>query len=446
MVIISDLLNMKKLLFYFALVAGLWTLGTLPASAAIDCVTGLRWSSSSNTLYISGGAVCSPSELSARYPLLVVNVGPGIYLVKVNLKLIDGSGLYVAGSAAGGSTDELRLLSDNTGAANSFVNITADYGTVTLKNTKLTSWDEAVAGPDTNYSTRAFVRVRSREVNGVVQTSRMDIADSDIGYLGYNASESYGLVWKVLGTGVFDRVDVFGDITNSHLHNNYFGAYMFGAYGMQITGNEFDHNVKYGLDPHDDSDYLTISNNKSHHNGDHGIICSQRCNNLLISGNQSYNNVGHGIMLHRVSDNNIIENNIITNNSDAGIALFESNNNLIRGNYLEGNRNSLRLSVGSSDNQFVNNTVVSSTQYGVYTYKGSDTPIRPGNDGINRRNIWTGNIISHSVSNIMKLGATDQDQFTGNDFRNNPGVRFNLSGATNTTYTANLTDPGVTLP
>lgn len=29
--------------------------------------------------------------------------------------------------------------------------------------------------------------------------SRMDIIDSEIGYLGYHESESYGLVWKVMG-------------------------------------------------------------------------------------------------------------------------------------------------------------------------------------------------------------------------------------------------------
>jgi parallel beta-helix repeat protein len=57
-----------------------------------------------------------------------------------------------------------------------------------------------------------------------------------------------------------------------------------------------------------------------------------------------------------------------------------------------------------------------------------------------------GNSVAKSKANIMKLGATNGDRFEGNDFRNNPGVGFSLSGATNTTYVNNQTDPGVSLP
>lgn len=30
---------------------------------------------------------------------------------------------------------------------------------------------------------------------------RMDMVDSEMGYLGYDETESYGLTWKVQGTG-----------------------------------------------------------------------------------------------------------------------------------------------------------------------------------------------------------------------------------------------------
>jgi mannuronan 5-epimerase len=420
-----------------------------PTFAASNCPAEvLRWASSSNTLYIDGStAVCTPADLNTRYPTRMVSVSAGVYLLKVNVKLTNGATLQVVGTGAGGTANQLRLLSNNNGQSTGVVNVTADHGSILLNQTKVTSWNEAANGPDTEYATsRAYMRVRSREVDGAAKTSRMDIINSDVGYLGYNAAESYGLAWKVLGTGVFDRVDVLGDITGSRIHHNYFGVYTYGAFGMLIDNNEFDNNIKYGLDPHDDSDNLTITNNRSHHNGNHGIICSQRCDHLTISGNQSYNNIGHGIMLHRSTDFTLVENNTVKNNTDAGIALFESNNNLVRNNYLEGNRNSLRLSVGASDNRFENNTVASSTQYGIYTYKGSDAPMRPGNDGINRRNVWIGNKVSRSATNIMKLSATNGDRFESNDFRNNPGVGFNLSGASNTTYVNNQTDPGVTLP
>jgi poly(beta-D-mannuronate) C5 epimerase len=415
------------------------------ASAATCPTTSTRFASSSNTLYADGAAtVCTPGDLNAKFPNQVVKVANGVFLVRSNIKLTNGAKLDVAGTAVGGDTDELRLLSNN-GSSTSFVSVTADWGSVSFRSTKVTSWNESANGPDTEYATgRAFVRVRSSYVSGVAHTSRMDVSNSDVGYLGYYASESYGMVWKVLGSA-FSNVDVLGDITGSHLHNNYFGAYTYGAYGMNIDNNEFDHNVKYGLDPHDDSDSLKITNNKSHDNGDHGIICSQRCDHLLISGNQSYNNVGHGIMLHRSTDNNIVENNTVKNNTDTGIALFESNNNIIRNNYLEGNASSLRLSVGSSYNTFENNTIVSSKKYGVYTYKGSDTPARPGNDGVNRYNTFKGNVVSNSVSNILKLTSSDHDTYSSNDFRNNPSG-FYLTGATNMTYTSNLVDAGKHLP
>ena len=31
------------------------------------------------------------------------------------------------------------------------------------------------------------------------------------------------------------------------------------------------HNKCYGLDPHDDSDFMTITDNEIHHNGCHGV-------------------------------------------------------------------------------------------------------------------------------------------------------------------------------
>lgn len=413
------------------------------AFASPSCpATALRFASSSNILYVSGGAsVCTPADLNAAFPTRVIKVSDGVYLTKVNVRISDGATLNVSGPLAGGDTAELRLLSNNNSAATSVVNITADYGNLNFSNTKVISWNESAAGPDTEYANykRAHIKVRSRVVAGAAQVSQMNIASSDVGYLGYNGAEAYGLAWKVMD-GAFSSVDVLGDITDSRIHHNYFGAYMYGAYGMRINNNEFDNNIKYGLDPHDDSDALVITNNRSHHNGNHGIICSQRCDNLTITGNTSSNNIGHGIMLHRSTDFSLVENNTVTNNTDAGIALFESNNNIVRGNYLAGNKQSLRLSVGSSFNRFENNTVASSLGNGIYTYKSSDVPVR--GDGINRNNTWTGNIINGSRDKILKLGATNGDNFTNNDFRNNGSAGYDLSGAVNTTFSGNLTTSG----
>lgn len=405
-----------------------------------------RYASTSNMLYVTGSkTICTPADLHVLYPKQMVKVSDGVYLLRSNLVLQAGASFIVEGTAIGGTTNILRLLSNNNTTTNNVANITADQGTVRFVNTQVTSWNEAAAGPDTEYGgtyKRASIKVRSRLVNGQPSVSRMDILNSDMGYLGYNGAESYGLAWKVMDNA-FAAVDVLGDIKNSRIHHNYFGAYMYGAYGMVIDNNEFDNNIKYGLDPHDDSDALTITNNRSHHNGNHGIICSQRCDNIVIRGNRTYNNVGHGIMIHRSVDNSVVENNTSSYNTDTGIALFESNNNIIRNNTLVGNKHGIRLSVGSSYNQLTNNIIDGSSGNALYTYVGSDVPVR--GDGINRGNTWKGNSVKNSKSYVIKLTGTDSDRFESNDFRSNGLAKYDTSRATNTVFVNNLTDPGVKL-
>lgn len=438
----------QKMLMTIGVGIALAFLATVPAAASPEtCLkASTRFASSSNTLYVSGSnAVCTPADLQLLYPKQVVKVSQGVYLLRSNVVLQAGASFVVEGTAIGGTTDVLRLMSNNNSTTNNVANITADYGKIRFASTQVTSWNEASSGPDTEYGSsykRASIKVRSRLVNGVANVSRMDIVDSNIGYLGYNGAESYGLTWKVMD-GAFAAVDVLGDIKNSRIHHNYFGAYMYGAYGMVIDNNEFDSNIQYGLDPHDDSDSLTITNNRSHHNGNHGIICSQRCDNIVIRGNRTYNNTGHGIMIHRSVDNSVIEANTSSFNTDTGIALFESNNNLVRNNTLVGNKHGIRLSVGSSYNQMLNNVVDGSTGNALYTYVGSDVPVR--GDGINRGNVWKGNTVKNSKSYVLKLTGTDGDRFESNDFRGNGTAKYDKSRATNTVFVNNLTDPGVKL-
>lgn len=69
------------------------------------------------------------------------------------------------------------------------------------------SWDEAAGDYDKNVTDwRSFITVISevednRPCEGAgmktMGEARMDIVNSEIGYLGYYASESYGLTWKV---------------------------------------------------------------------------------------------------------------------------------------------------------------------------------------------------------------------------------------------------------
>ncbi|CAN0256907.1 unnamed protein product, partial [Discosporangium mesarthrocarpum] len=98
---------------------------------------------------------------------------------------------------------------------------------------------------------------------------RMDIINSEMAYLGYHDSEAYGLTWKVRGAcddgsnpTLYDRVNVYGDIIGSNIHNNFFGVYTFGHQGGDWINNQVHDCYWYGFDPHDDSDYLTIHSNE----------------------------------------------------------------------------------------------------------------------------------------------------------------------------------------
>jgi parallel beta-helix repeat protein len=247
----------------------------------------------------------------------------------------------------------------------------------------------------------------------------MDITSSEVSYLGYPAPESYGLNWKVRGStpGIYDAVGVFGDVTNSHVHHNYFGFFTFGAEAMRFAGNEVDHNVVYGIDPHDDSDRLLIENNFVHHNGTHGIICSKRCDHLVIRNNRSVNNGGNGIMLHSQVTDSLVEKNTATGNGDAGVALFESHNNTVRSNKLSNNAVGIRLSVGSANNRVEQNTMSSNSKYGVYLYQGTDTPV--GGVGRPHHNQFLSNTISKSGSFAVRIVDADDNTFKRNRYSQN---------------------------
>lgn len=375
------------------------------------------------------GTVTLSGIKAAQDQAPLAQIESGVWHLRANLVIQNGAQLILHGTGIGGDVNQLRLQSNNSADTNSFVFITADWGSIGIKGVSISSWDDAVGGPDTEYSTngRAFIGVRSSLASDGVtpRESRMDIIDSDVGYLGYDASEAYGLTWKVIGeeTGLFDRVDVRGDIVNSRIHHNYFGVYTFGAHGMQWLDNEIAHNVQYGFDPHDDSDYLLIQGNNTHHNGNHGIIASKRCDHLTIRNNDSWANGQNGIILHRSSDDCLIENNRCHDNGDTGIVIAGSSRTIIRSNLLVRNFEAgLRLNLGSADNLIEANESASNTWHGFYLYKGYDEP-EPGDDGRPKRNRFAGNRVHDNGKEAINLADSDDNTFATNAFFAN-GAKF----------------------
>ncbi len=117
-----------------------------------------------------------------------------------------------------------------------------------------------------------------------------DLINSELGYLGFFDSESYGLTWKVRGfckdlsnPEVFDTTNVYGDIIGCDIHHNYYGHYTYGHEGGVWTNNKMHDNHQYGFDPHDDSDYLTIADNEVYNNFNHGEPTFKKIETLCLA-------------------------------------------------------------------------------------------------------------------------------------------------------------------
>jgi poly(beta-D-mannuronate) C5 epimerase len=430
----------------------------------------LRWASSSQRIYVTGPGTATLSDIKAAVPsapLTLVDPVNLIWYLGANLFVENGAKLNLYGPAIGGDVAELRLKSDNTSAANAYIEVRADWGWLDIRDTKVISWDNAVSGPDLETDTfrRSYIRARSTlDPDGVTaHESRMDVVNSEIAYLGSHNTEAYGVSWKVVDTTaaylppgstntLFDLVNVYGDILNSHLHHNYFGMYSYGHHGGIWATNEVNDNIAYGFDPHDDSDYLVIEGNNVHHNGWHGIIASKRCDSGVMRNNVTWNNGldlanphGHGIMLHRSCHDWVVEGNLSYGNADSGIAIFDSDRVLIRDNVCLGNTNAgIRLSVGAADNWVEGNEVGGTHQYGLYLFEGNDVP-EPDDDGSAgsgrcRGNTFTNNFVYNYTSDAIKLKNCDSNLFIANVFLGS-STTWRFDGGTNNRLIGNSTPP-----
>lgn len=436
------------------------------ALTAPDATAALsRWSASNNRIYVYGGGSMTLTDIRATTPSLPdaalqrVDAANNVWLLTANILVEEGTTLSLTGDVK-----ELRLQSNASSApatdVTSFVSITAgnfdtaagtgSAGTIVVDGVKVTSWNTGANGPDTNTADgRAFMRARSALVSGVPQESRMDVLNSEVAYLGYDASERYGLAWKA--NGDLALVDVLGNVKNSKVHHNHYGVYSFGLEGGEWTGNEVYSNDGYGFDAHDHSDDLVIDDNNVHDNGlidikgKHGIILSENCLNAKITNNQANGNGGNGIMLHDFADDAVVEGNTASNNADAGIAVFCSSRALVKGNTVANNTlYGIRLTVAANDNNVEANQITGSGQYGIFMQPATDSNGICGSDLRPTGNTVTGNTVSGSGTSGVKLTDATGNTFAQNTINDGVSVRNSTSTAEETvTFAANTFGPGV---
>ncbi|CAM9691859.1 unnamed protein product, partial [Discosporangium mesarthrocarpum] len=324
-----------------------------------------RWLTEARRLMVEGDGSCVtlPDMFAAApsYPLVPLNIdgaedvvdsGTGLWLLTKTLYIENGVTLLLHSDQG---CKELRLASNQ----RNVVILRTNGGYLSLRGTKVFSWDRSGGMYDRGHPKgnrpRSYISVVSEEIDTTSNCAgrgnyhgphgRMDIVNSEVGYLGYNAAEAYGISYKVHGfceadrsnPEIFEKVQVTGNIRFSDIHHNWFGIYSFGHQDGLWEYNNVHHNGYYGFDPHDDSDHLRIHNNNVYNNGWHSIIASKRCNDVSIQNNIVYNGNAHGIMLHRGINNAIVRNNSVISNADACIAVFESFDVEVSSNKCEGN-------------------------------------------------------------------------------------------------------------
>ncbi|CAN0209622.1 unnamed protein product [Ectocarpus sp. 12 AP-2014] len=370
------------------------------------------------------------------------------WLLAAELYVTGGGVFYCKGTSAGGDCNQLRIQS--TGSAD-FHEVRGHGGSLYFEDTIVTSWDTPNKEPQETYEGgRSFLNCVSEKLTGddcegnaknEMGECRMDIINSEIAYLGYFDSESYGMTWKVRGfckdlsnPEVFELTNVYGDLTGSDIHHLYYGHYSYGHQGGVWTNNKMHDNWQYGFDPHDDSDYLTIAYNEVYNNVNHGIIASKRCNNVKIFENEVRDGgaAAAGIFLHRSSDGAAVFDNTITNMQDAGIAMLESFDAQIYGNTINGAKYGIRMSLGSGNNVVYQNSFTDISQDGLYTYQGSDEP--DVSDGRPSGNVLALNLVEDCPIGV-KIKEGDDNEFYENTFINVDTFEFPES--TNTLWSGN---------
>ena len=369
------------------------------------------------------------SELTAYFPATFQAFGATTTLVRENLLV----GRHATLQITTADTERVRLLS----TPERFVSLNGYLSQITFQGTAtqplaFEAWDATQAQPDTERTDgRAYV---------LMAGGQMDIDYAGFFDLGYEEGTVSGVSWKSVSLGG-DTFFSYGNVNHSHFVRNFFGAYTYEALQMRWIGNTFAHNIKYGFDPHDFSDYFLIEANVAHNNGSHGIIFSRGCRYNIIRNNESYDNGGHGIMLDdgRValesdnsrhweaisSDHNVIEGNRVTNNDD-GIVLEGGVHNIIRDNTIVGpHRYGIRLKDNVLHTTVISNTITNSERFAIFVYNNSannrieQNTITQAKGALSLQDAPTTTFTANVVQEITEVAITLQGNVAGSHIADN---------------------------
>lgn len=291
-------------------------------------------------------------------PELLSRGADGVYQLNVPLAVSAGATLVIEGT----QQEKLGL------------HLSAVHGGLLINAGKLFIIHADVAGWDDKtkdysyYETKKKFRPFLAAWNG----SETYLTRSTFKHMGYAASKSYGITLstdKTLNKLPVPPPRPRGWIIENHFEGLLYAFYSYEAEDVVVIGNEYAHNIDYGIDPHDRSRRLLFAQNVVHGTKNkHGMIGSREVNDSWFINNHVYDNHGSGIMLDRSCMRNVIYGNIVERNGNDGITIFESPNNIIENNTLRYNGKS-GLRVRNAWNVFsVNNSYTLNLGTGMQLY------------------------------------------------------------------------------
>ncbi len=279
-------------------------------------------------------------------PTWVAEVEPGIF--ELSAAFVHGEGTTVIVAAP--RVTELRLV-DRPSVFFGGLGATGRFDGVSV-----TSWSSELQAPDEDLvDGRPFVLYQ--------QTSRLDVINSEMSYLGSDRTSAYGVSWRTSGTT--------GEVLGSTFANSFFGVYTFEATDIIFRDNVFRDNVLYGFDPHDFTTGLVVEDNEAYGNGSHGFIVSRGVTDSVLRRNHSYDNGGNGIVMDTSSNRNHVESNLVENNAKDGIVLLGSGENVVVDNVVRNNRVGIRINGVESIANRIERNLIEGHEIGLQAYGGA---------------------------------------------------------------------------
>ena len=339
--------------------------------ASIEPVRAAPSTQSGSTIYISDRQNLTQVLTDIANSSALSNDGSGNCLLNANLINNNTANRFYMNNSDSLCYSSLRINSTNTSDTPTFWYYLTS-GQTEINNFKITSWNTTSG---TVESLPASTRARSA-VYASGALSKMNISNSNLSYLGYNAANKFGVYYITSSGNV---------IINSSFLHNFRGLYLESSSGNNLTSNTGTSDYNIGI-------YLKSSNNN------------------ILTGNMGSSSGNVGIRVETSNYNNLT-NNIGTSDVSSGILLFISSNsnNLTNNTGISISGVGIYLYSSSNNNTLTSNTGTSNTSIGIYLYSSSNNNLTSNTFNTNITTTTIGDLVirdSYSNNTFIKTNYT----------------------------------------